>query len=385
MTADIFTKSLPKDKHQRCMTRLGMCLIPASKIQALTTYTKYLGSPFSSSHLCGSYSQPCIYGCCPKCDSHHSFTSIDKLSQFLYPILNSFATTIQQSKQFDKSWSGRYLRQPYCTLSKTNQRIKSSKHNKIWHKQISTDFNHSISNHQQSKTKVCRFCIKPGHIQRYCPLNKNAHKKAIFQSSRHQRQPVNSHPSSIKFIKPTKHKKVMCRQHLPRNEKIFHENQTPLFRPEFIKCQTTSFNKTLTANNSKETKITQLIQGVNQNLNEATYKMRILTTYLNLKEQWEVVRKARRQNTDYAANVTSKQVACKCAHELHHRPSCRYERSKADKSEDLLHERSLHGGPSLQQQCREAATVQCKKELQTLSFDKISSRMDDDWMINRNE
>ena len=91
----------------------------------------------------------------------------------------------------------------------------------------------------------------------------------------------------------------MCGQHLSCNEKIFHENQTPLFQPDFIKCQTTSFNKTLTANNSKEIKVTQLIQGVNQNLNEATYRMRILTTYLNLKEQWEVVRKA----SDYAASV----------------------------------------------------------------------------------
>ena len=300
MTTNILTKSLPNDKHHRCMTRLGMCLIPASKIQALTTYTKHLNSSFYLSHLCESSSQPCIYGCCPNRASHHSSPPTASFSRFLYPILHSFATTLKQSKQFDKSWSGRYLRQPYCTLSKTNQRIKSSKINTIWHKQISNDFNRSISNHQKSKTKVCHFCTKLGHIQMYCSLNKNAHKEAIFQTSQHQRQPINSYPSTIKFIKPTKHKQVMCRQHLPRNEKIFHENQTPLFRPDFIKCQTTSFNKTLTANNSKEIKVTQLIQGVNQNLNEATYRKRILTTYLNLKEQWEVVRKA----SDYAASVT---------------------------------------------------------------------------------
>ena len=120
MTADILTKSLPNDKHHRCMTCLGMCLILASKIQALTTYTKHPNSSFYSSHLCGSSSQPCIYGCCPKRASHHSSPPTDSFSQFLYPILNSFATTLKHSKQFDKSWSGRYLRQPYCTLFKTN-------------------------------------------------------------------------------------------------------------------------------------------------------------------------------------------------------------------------------------------------------------------------
>ena len=58
MTADIFTKSLPKDKHYHCMSLLGMDLIPPSptpapsKITALLTYTKL----HSSFLFCGSIS-----------------------------------------------------------------------------------------------------------------------------------------------------------------------------------------------------------------------------------------------------------------------------------------------------------------------------------------
>ena len=31
MTADIFTKALPRDKHLYCMNKLGMCLIPTTQ------------------------------------------------------------------------------------------------------------------------------------------------------------------------------------------------------------------------------------------------------------------------------------------------------------------------------------------------------------------
>lgn len=53
MTADIFTKPLPRDKHNQCIQNLGMCLIPQDQIvpkyQALITFhTKH---PFSE---CGS-------------------------------------------------------------------------------------------------------------------------------------------------------------------------------------------------------------------------------------------------------------------------------------------------------------------------------------------
>ena len=101
MTADILTKSLLKDKHQRCMTNLGMCSIPASQIHALTISTKHFGSSLPSFHLCGSYSQPCIYGCCPIRQSHQLSTPDDLLSQFLYLLLHSFATASNQSSHFD--------------------------------------------------------------------------------------------------------------------------------------------------------------------------------------------------------------------------------------------------------------------------------------------
>ena len=63
MTVDIFTKSLPKDKHYHCMSLLGMDLIPPSptlapsKITALLTYTK----PHYSSLLCGSISAMSLF------------------------------------------------------------------------------------------------------------------------------------------------------------------------------------------------------------------------------------------------------------------------------------------------------------------------------------
>jgi hypothetical protein len=40
MTIDIFTKSLPRDKHFQCIENLGMCLIPKPTFehQALMTF-----------------------------------------------------------------------------------------------------------------------------------------------------------------------------------------------------------------------------------------------------------------------------------------------------------------------------------------------------------
>ena len=86
MIADIFTKSLPKDKHYHCMSLLGMDLIPPSptpapfKLTALLTYTK----PHYSSLLCGSISAMSLF-------------------------------------HFVNSWSGRLYQPLTCILSKNSQ------------------------------------------------------------------------------------------------------------------------------------------------------------------------------------------------------------------------------------------------------------------------
>ena len=86
MTANIFTKSLPKDKHYHCMSLLGMDLIPPSptpapsKITALLTYAK----SHYSSLLCGSISAMSLF-------------------------------------HFVNSWSGRLYQPLMCILSKTSQ------------------------------------------------------------------------------------------------------------------------------------------------------------------------------------------------------------------------------------------------------------------------
>lgn len=128
MTAEILTKSLPQAKHNQCMTKLDMCLIPQPpkqdfpKIHALVTYTpcfKYQTHPShlcgSPSDLCGSQSSNCIY-CYP--------SPFDK---FFVPFLNSFAIAIQTFPHLDSSWSGRNIRQHICQLSKTHQCDNSSK------------------------------------------------------------------------------------------------------------------------------------------------------------------------------------------------------------------------------------------------------------------
>ena len=55
MTADIFTKSLPRDKHFHCMTKLGMCLVPTptpnTTFQALLIYTQPLCGSFQHSEM----------------------------------------------------------------------------------------------------------------------------------------------------------------------------------------------------------------------------------------------------------------------------------------------------------------------------------------------
>jgi len=186
-----------------------------------------------------------------------------------------------------------------------------------WRKHISTDFNHSENYHQRHlpKIKVCHFCKELGHIQRYCLLNKHATKEANFQIGQHQRQPIYLHPSSRKFLKLRKQKQVMCGQHLPRNEHLY-KDQTLLLRPHLIKCQIPNSNKALAANNSRETKVTQLIQSINKNLNKFTYKMHVLTRYLNLKEQWDVIAKAGRQQTKHISEAAEDQSAlrrdCHC-------------------------------------------------------------------------
>lgn len=50
MAADILTKSLPSEKHQHCMQKLGMCLIPQSKVTP-TVQALVISRPI---HLCGS-------------------------------------------------------------------------------------------------------------------------------------------------------------------------------------------------------------------------------------------------------------------------------------------------------------------------------------------
>jgi hypothetical protein len=100
MTADILTKSLPKDKHIHCMEQLGMINIPqqlltSTPVQALMTYVSTsipLLSHICNTQLCGRQNHLCIY-----------------------------------CHNFDNSWSGRNTRHMDCQLSKTHQNLQNFK------------------------------------------------------------------------------------------------------------------------------------------------------------------------------------------------------------------------------------------------------------------
>jgi len=249
MTADVLTKSLPQEKHNHCMIKLGMCLIPQSqdqispKIQALMTYVPFSKFCTHPSDLCGSPSTNCIY-----CSS----SSIDT---FLEPFLNNYASTIQKSSHLDSSWSGRHITHPINHISKTNQ----------------------CDNFLKNKSPIIRY-NRPynGQIQYQASTQPiKVKNKNLPQNRQHpnKRDSMLIHPKSIHSQQYRHH----------QTSRYSKSNKTSSINNQGSK----TFVYYPKQNTSTESKVIRLIHKIKEDIEQAAYKLRVLTTYLNLKAQYD--------------------------------------------------------------------------------------------------